>query len=309
MPHLSRIEGKNICYYISTEGYRGKKIFRDDNDRLYFISLLRHQKIKSKLIFYAYVLLKDKYAFLMETTKNNLMQSMHEINSNYANFYNRCHNSRNRLFKDRYNYFIIDKDKHLAEVSCYIHLLPQKITSEKKLFRYKWSSYPGYVDPQKRQDWIDCSCILDKFKGEHKDSSLNYKEYISQSIKKRFPSPFRNARSTALLGSNDFIKKTAKKAKQKESAGRKKEIALARKIIRLVKKNTSWTTVFARNAAIYFIKKYTYLNNQEISTLFNPLSKSSVGQLSLRFRIAMQNKFIEQTAKELEIQIKELYIS
>ncbi|UCC38798.1 MAG: hypothetical protein JSV96_13385 [Candidatus Aminicenantes bacterium] len=76
-----RIEGKALIYFISSKGRNGQKIFRDDNDKIYFRSLLKKQKIKGKLIFYGYVLLPDLYACILETSKNNLIQSMHRINS------------------------------------------------------------------------------------------------------------------------------------------------------------------------------------------------------------------------------------
>jgi len=102
MRHPQRIEGISLLYYISSVGINGQKLFIDDEDRLFFIDLLRQQKIKHKLIFYAYVLLKNQYAFLMETSKSNLSQSMHHINSGYANFFNRRHMRQEKVFKQRF---------------------------------------------------------------------------------------------------------------------------------------------------------------------------------------------------------------
>ena len=84
-----RIEGKALAYYVSSRGRNSQEIFRDDQDRIYFINLLKQQRIMSKLAFYAYILLPDLYACLMETHKNNFIQSMHRINSGYANYLNR----------------------------------------------------------------------------------------------------------------------------------------------------------------------------------------------------------------------------
>ncbi len=95
MAQATRIEGEDLTYYISSEGKSGTNIFRDNGDRLYFISLLRQQRIKSKLTFFGYVLLPKQYSFLMETSINNLSKSMHRIKSGYANYFNRRHNRKN----------------------------------------------------------------------------------------------------------------------------------------------------------------------------------------------------------------------
>ena len=139
MGQATRIEGRALTYYISSEGKSGTNIFRDDEDRLYFVNLLRQQKIKSKLTFYGYVLLPKQYSFLMETSINNLSKSMHQIKSGYANYFNRRHSRKNKLFKDRYSCFVIEKKNYLVELSCYLHILPKKDRVTKSLFQYTWS--------------------------------------------------------------------------------------------------------------------------------------------------------------------------
>ncbi|UCC41107.1 MAG: hypothetical protein JSV96_06685, partial [Candidatus Aminicenantes bacterium] len=185
MKRAPRIEGEALTYYVSAYGRKGAKIFQDDKDRLYFIDLLRQQKIKTNNIFYGYVLLSKQYSCLMETSTNNLSKTMHQINSNYANYFNRRHRRRSRLFKDRYRCYIIDKKCYLKDVSCNFHLLPQKVGVTESPFQYKWSSLPGYLNKKKREDWIDYDYILKKFKGKGKSASFNYRKRINERQKKR----------------------------------------------------------------------------------------------------------------------------
>ena len=192
MAQATRIEGRNLTYYISSEGKSGTDIFKDDEDRLYFINLLRQQRIKSKLTFFGYVLLPKRYSFLMETSTNNLSKSMHLVKSGYANYFNRRHSRKNKLFKDRYSCFVIEKKNYLVELSCYLHILPTKDRAAKSLLQYNWSSLPGYINREKREDWIDYDCILSMFNGEDLKASLNYHKYIEKSLKKQLASPFKN---------------------------------------------------------------------------------------------------------------------
>jgi hypothetical protein len=314
----SRIEIGELTYYISAKGKRGQKIFMDNLDRLYFLNLLQQQKIKGILTFYGYVLLPKQYFLLMETRTNNLSKSMHRINSDYANYFNRRYNRRNKLFKDRYLCVIIEKKNYLAEVSCYLHLQPKKDGLAKSLFQYKWSSLPGYINREKRGNWIDYDCLLSMFSEDSHEASLNYQKYIKKSLKKQIASPFENLRENIILGSKDFIKEVLKNKYLYKTIPKRDEDILAKKIIELTTQSTSWfplkikkrkfnKTILLRNAAIYFLKKYTDLSNQEISTYFKSLKKSSITQMSRRFNL-MKKKYetIKKISASLEKKIKKL---
>ncbi len=314
----SRIEIGELTYYISAKGKRDQKIFMDNSDRLYFLNLLQQQKIKGILTFYGYVLLPKQYFLLMETRTNNLSKSMHRINSDYANYFNRRYNRRNKLFKDRYLCVIIEKKNYLAEVSCYLHLQPKKDGLTKSLFQYKWSSLPGYINREKRENWIDYDCLLSMFTEDSHEASFNYQKYIKKSLKKQIASPFENLRENIILGSKDFIKEVLKNQYLYKTVPKRDEDILAKKIIELVTQSTAWPslkiekkklkkTILSRNATIYFLKKYTDMSNQQISTYFKSLKKSSISQMSRRFNLIKEkSEATKKISTSLEEKIKNL---
>jgi len=254
----------------------------------------------------------------METSMNNLSKSMHRVKSGYANYFNRRHNRKNKLFKDRYSCFVIEKKNYLVELSCYLHLLPKKDEVTKSLFQYKWSSLPGYINREKREDWIDYDSILSIFGGKDNKASLNYQKYIKKSLKKQSTSPFENLRENIILGSEDFKKEVLKKQHFYNIEPQRDEEILAKKIIELVTQSPTWSslkvkrkkfnhTILSRNAAIYFLKKYTDLSNQQISTYFKSLKKSSISQMSRRFNLIKEkHKAINKISASLEKKIKNL---
>jgi hypothetical protein len=243
---------------------------------------------------------------------------MHQINSDYANYFNRRHNRRDKLFKDRYSCFILEKKNHLSEVSCYLHLLPKKDGVTKSLFQYKWSSLPGYINKEKREGWIDYDSILNMFNGESHKTSLNYQEHIKKSLKKQIASPFENLRGSIILGSEHFKKEVLKKHHLNKTAPQRDEDIPAKKIIELVTQSPTWSslkvkkkkfnqTILSRNAAIYFLKKYTDLSNQQISTYFKSLKKSSISQMSRRFNLIKEkSEATKKISTSLEEKIKKL---
>lgn len=316
-----RIEGKALAYYVSSKGRNGQEIFKDDQDKIYFINLLKQQRIKSKLTFYSYVLLPEFYACLMETHKNNFIQSMHRINSGYANYLNLRYQYKNKLFHDRYKGYIIEKKIYLAEVSRYLHLLPVKAGLAKSPTHYEWSSFPGYVYKKKREDWISYSTILGMFNGATQKSAFSYQKYVEKGIKKRISSPFKDLKEGIILGSEDFKKEIYKDLKNNEIATQKEELTLAKIIIELVNQTTSWpsfrrkgrrvaTTSLVRNAAIYFIKKFTDLSNLQISHFFQSLQKSSISQMSRRFTLSKENNLsLKKTSEAMESKIKSIALN
>jgi len=243
---------------------------------------------------------------------------MHRVKSGYANYFNRRHNRKNKLFKDRYSCFVIEKKNYLVELSCYLHILPKKDGVAKSLFQYKWSSLPGYIHREKRQDWIDYAPILSMFNGEDYKASLNYQKYIKKSLKKQIASPIINLRGNIILGSKHFKKEVQKKHHLNKIALQGDEDILAKKIIELTTQSTSWPsskikkkkfkkTILSRNAAIYFLKKYTDLSNQQISTYFKPLKTSSIAQMSRRFNLIKEkSEATKKISTSLEEKIKKL---
>ena len=243
---------------------------------------------------------------------------MHRVKSGYANYFNRRHNRKNKLFKDRYSCFVIEKKNYLVELSCYLHILPRKDGVAKSPFHYKWSSLPGYINKEKREDWVDYGSILSIFdEADHKTSS-NYYKYIKKNLKKQISSPFKNLRGRIILGNKDFKKEVLKKQHLIKIAPQRDEEIPAKKIIELVTQSVSWpslkgkkkkfkSTVLSRNASIYFLKKYTDLSNQQISTYFKSLKKSSISQMSRRFSFIKEKyKAIKKNSASLEEKIKKL---
>ena len=319
MGRTKRIERSDLTYYTSSRGKSGQKIFIDNSDRAYFINLLRKQRIKKNIKFYGYVLLPNQYSCLIETYKNSLSRSMHQINSDYANYFNRRHKRRSRLYKDRYSCFIIDKKNYLSEVSCYLHLLPIKIKLAKSVFKYKWSSLSGYINREKREDWIDYDYILSMFNDESGEASLSYQKYIRKNLRKPIVSPFENLKECIILGTEDFKENILKNQHFNRMAPQIDEDILAKKIIKLLTQSPSWSclkvkkkklneAILSRNAAIYFLKKYTDLSNKQISTYFNSLKKSSISQMNRRYNLTKESyETIRRISASLEKNIKKLF--
>jgi hypothetical protein len=316
MGRYPRIEGRSLVYYVSTKGREGQPIFKDNKDKVFFKNLLKLQQTKSKLTFYGYILLPSLYACLMETSRNNFIQSMHNIHSSYANYFNRRHNCGNKLFHDRYTCYIIEKKPYLLAVSRYLHLLPAKREYLGPFSDYAWSSLPGYIQKDRMEDWIDYDSILRMLHRNIHTAAFAYQEYMKEGIKKDAPSPFEALKEGIILGSDDFKAKVCKSQRPDDLKKDKEEILLAKRILQMVNQNSPWPSLKAkrkrlqpaklsRNAAIYFLKRFTNLSNQQISHFFHSLQVSSISQMSRRFQLEKKkHQSLRKISNSLESKIR-----
>jgi len=243
---------------------------------------------------------------------------MHWINSSYANYFNRRHNRKYKLFKDHYTCLIIEKKHFLAELSCHLHHLPKIERVTESLFQYKWSTLPGYINRKKREDWVDYKCIMSMINRKSQIEPLSYQKYFNKIQKKQIPSPLLNLRGRFVLGSEDFKKEVRESRHLNKTGNQKNDDILAKKIIELTTQSLSWSslkakkknfnhTILSRNAAIYLLKKYTDLSNQQISSYFKPLKNSSISQMSRRFSLAKEkNEIIKKISNNLDKKINRL---
>jgi len=154
--------------------------------------------------------------------------------------------------------------------------------------------------------------------GKSHKASLNYQKCVKKNLNKQISSPFKNLRESIILGSEHFKKEVLKKHHLNKIALQKNEDILAKKIIELATQPTLWPSlknkkkrlkkaILSRNAAIYFIKKYTDLSNQQINTYFKSLQNSSISQMSRRFNLIKEkHKAINKISTFLEEKIKKL---
>jgi len=209
--------------------------------------------------------------------------------------------------------------------------LPKKEEVTDSLIRYEWSSFPGYIRKAKREDWIEYGCILKQFEQDDQSSALAYKKYVNQRSVERISSPFENLGAKNILGCDAFRKAIYKKQLSSRDESQSDENEIAEKIIDFVNQNSSWTSLknrkrklrikrkrklrikpvnLSRNAAIYFLKRYTELDNQQINAFFKSLKKSSVSQMNRRFNLVKaKNKAIAKISDSLDKDIRNLVLN
>ena len=191
MARQLRIQYEGALYHITCRGNEHRDIFRDDDDRREFLSILEKSLTIYSVKLFAYVLMTNHFHLLAETLLGNLSEFMRHFNITYTGHFNRRHRRVGHLYQGRYKSILVDKDVYLSMLSRYIHLNPVRVRAVAKrpleeqrryLSTYPWSSLPGYLDKKKRTDFVDYSMVLAEYGGDTDQARIEYRKQLYSAL-------------------------------------------------------------------------------------------------------------------------------
>jgi len=217
-------------------GSHGQAIFSDNNDRQRFLETLDEACRRTGWRIHAYILMGNHYHLLIETPEANLVAGMKWLQSTYTQRYNGRHKVFGHLFQGRYKAIVVDGQEPLyfQVVSTYIHLNPARAglirIGEQRLKRYRWSSYPWYLNGAgKKPKWLDRSRVMASL-GLAEKQTKGYEAYIegrvlelgSKAGRKDLDEQWKALRRGWYVGSESFAERL-KEALQSAVQGRRRE--------------------------------------------------------------------------------------
>lgn len=144
MPRQQRQYAESGFYHVVVRGSGRQLLFEDDEDRKYFLNLLKSKTVDCGIAIIAWCLMSNHVHLLLEDTRNELSRIMHRLATAYAIHFNRKAGHVGPVFQDRFTSVPIQDDRQLLQAVRYIHENPGKagIGSPDK---YPWSSYNEYM--------------------------------------------------------------------------------------------------------------------------------------------------------------------
>jgi putative transposase len=119
MPRAPRIQTPGI-YHVTARGNNRAPIYRDDDDRGFFVVLLHRTAAILDWQLHLWCLMTNHFHLLIETKTENLAQGMHRINSRYAHAANERHRCTGHVFERRYASRVIESETQLRNTALYI---------------------------------------------------------------------------------------------------------------------------------------------------------------------------------------------
>ncbi|NNJ71460.1 MAG: transposase [Kiritimatiellales bacterium] len=188
MGRTPRIEFEGAVYHVMSRGNRQESIFRDKQDCEMFLKTLAEACERCGWRVHAYVLMGNHYHLLLETPEANLVDGMRWLQGTYTKRFNLRYAIQGHLLQGRYKALLVDADgDYFQTVGSYIHLNPARAKcfdlKAGKLADYRWSSYPLYIRPAKRPDWLCVDRTLGALGlSDEASGRARYRQYMQKRV-------------------------------------------------------------------------------------------------------------------------------
>jgi len=222
MARALRIEYPFATYHITCRGNDRRAIFKDDSDREALLGKLATSLSIYGVRVHAYVLMSNHFHLVLQTPDGNLSAFMRHFNISYTGYFNRRHKRVGHLYQGRFKGILVETDRHLLQLSRYVHLNPVRVGSWKRLgyqeqvghlWRYPWSSLPGYVSTQRQTPWVTYADILSYCEG----SRRRYGRFVQDGLETGYASPWHQLHGQVVLGDEAFWDMAKSRTQQSQS--------------------------------------------------------------------------------------------
>ena len=218
-----KLEAPGFISHITQRAAGREPLFLEDNDYLYFLSLLKDVSEKFSLSCFCFCLMPNHTHLLLEPAEKNLSAAMHSIFSRYANGFNRKYQRRGHLFGGPYRQAVCLDSSYLLTASVYIHLNPVRAGLTDKATAYRWSSCRLYcrnapisfvdpgpvlslIDPQSDTARAHYAEVVDAGREHHPENALEQEgaiESFCTKLARLFPALFEKILNKHRLQSKD----------------------------------------------------------------------------------------------------------
>ena len=197
-----RIELDNSLYHLTARGDRRGLIYRSDNDRLTWLSILGETCERFGFSVRAYCLMGNHFHILLETDYGQLGRGMCHLNGKYSRYFNRTHGLVGHVLQGRYKAILCQSELYEDELSRYIELNPVRAHMVLHPIDWLWSSYGakmGLVDPP---PWLHTDVVLARFGNDQVEAREAYQQFVLAGIGGK--SPLAAVSNNLILGDEDF---------------------------------------------------------------------------------------------------------
>ena len=167
-------------YHIFNRGINSENIFRNEENRLYFLKLYA-KHISPAATTLAYCLLSNHFHFVIRVDRENkeATQAFSNFFNAYAKAFNKAHGRTGSLFEKNFRRIKINKENYLKKLILYGHFNPQ-IHFGVKYSTYRFSSFQKILNADNTIVSInmvmDIFDNLENFKFLHENQDLKLEE-------------------------------------------------------------------------------------------------------------------------------------
>jgi len=200
-----RIEYAGAVYHVTSRGNGRKPIFRDDEDRMVLLDILKEVKDRYHWCCFAYCLMENHYHLVIETPDANLSQGMRQLNGVYTMRFNRRHDTVGHVFQGRYKAILIQKESHLLEVCRYVVLNPVRARLVRNPEDWRWSSYRATAGMEEVHPCLTRQWVWGQLGEKVGVAQRGYGAFVRDGIGQQ--SIWGTVKGQSILGNGDFVER------------------------------------------------------------------------------------------------------
>lgn len=188
MPRKAREKHCEAIYHIMCRSVSEVLLFKDDEDRDYYLKLLKRYTDKYRCSVYAYCLLSNHLHIHLDPKGFDISKFMHSLNTSYVRYYNKKYKRHGHVLQERFQSRIVDSDGYNMVVSAYIHNNPKDIEGYTgRVEEYQYSSYGIYMGISKDQyKLVDIEFIKDLMGiKSREDFAYKYHGFVSRHFEEK----------------------------------------------------------------------------------------------------------------------------
>lgn len=155
-------------------------IFRDDDDKSFFIGRLKQLKREMSFKIYALAVMTTHFHLLPETGPIALSTIMRRLLTPYALRFHRKYGTRGHVFHDRYGAKLCGNDAYFMRLLRYIHRNPVTAGIVSTPAEWPWSGHAELA--LGRGELIDCALPLSLFAPDPLEARTAYVAYASDGV-------------------------------------------------------------------------------------------------------------------------------
>ncbi len=209
-----RIEYPDAVYHVSNHALKKQRVFPSDKYFEAFLSSLNETCARLNVEVLAYCLLSDQYHLVIRTPEANLSRFMRQVDGLYTQQFQRLKKTNGSLFRGRYKAVLVQPEKYLLPLTCYIHSL----VKSSELNSYKWSSYGLYKSAAKTPVWFNRDDALKQLKTAPGKRASAYARYVAEGVEDELKHFYGKKNLSSIMGDARF--KTQAQSKRSATAER-----------------------------------------------------------------------------------------
>lgn len=182
MARQPRVEFEGAMHHVMSRGNDGILVFRDDDDRERFLTLLAEEIARSRWTLHDYCLMSNHYHLSISTPECTLSTGMHRLLARYAQYFNRRHGRRGHLFQERFKSVLVEEETHGIALSRYIALNPVKARICERPEGWTWSSYAARTGLAATPDWLSVAPLASQFGADEHSQGRAYRQFVLAGI-------------------------------------------------------------------------------------------------------------------------------